>query len=150
MIAEGQRRMARADRQNQARLKKIVARHGWPGKTLVGKKAAHAAWVLVQHADNDRAFQKRCLALMKAVPRGEVEPQDLAYLTDRVLVGEGKKQLYGTQLRGEKGVFKPLPIEDEKKVDKRRAAVGMPPLAQYLKTAQAHYEKMAEKRKPKK
>jgi hypothetical protein len=33
-------------------------------------------------------------------------------------------------------------------VDKRRAAVGLPPLAEYLKTAQEHYEKAAGKPKP--
>src|SRR5437868_14544604 len=41
------------DRKNTARLKEIVDRHGWPGKTLVGDDGARAAWLLVQHADKD-------------------------------------------------------------------------------------------------
>lgn len=114
-------------------LKGVVARRGWPGKSLVGEDGAHDAWLLVQHADADRAFQRRCLTLMEAAAgRGEVRKDDLAYLTDRVLVGEGKKQRYGTQARIENGEVTPLPIEDEANVDSRRAALGLPPLKQYL------------------
>jgi hypothetical protein len=126
------------DDRNGARLREIVEQHGWPGIGLVGKGAAHAAWLIVQHADSDRAFQKKCLTLMEAAPKGDVDGADLAYLTDRVLVGEKKPQRYGTQL--DTG-FKPFPIEDEKNVDKRRAAVGLAPLAEYLKDTREAYEK---------
>src|SRR5258708_380628 len=53
--------MTALDKEHTARLKAVVAAHGWPGKSLVGEKAAHAAWLLVQHADADPAFQRRCL-----------------------------------------------------------------------------------------
>jgi hypothetical protein len=131
------------DQKNQTRLRQIVDQHGWPGKALVGKDAAHAAWLLVQHADGDLAFQKRCLRLMQAAPKGDVELQDIAYLTDRTLVAQKKKQVYGTQLQGQGGNFTPQPIEDEANVDQRRAEVGLPPLAEYLKAARAGYEKLS-------
>lgn len=150
VFLEQTRKLAEVDQKNRARLKEVVDKHGWPGKTLVGKDGAHAAWILVQHADGDAAFQKRCLALMKATPKGDVEPKDIAYLTDRVLVGEKKQQVYGTQLQGQGGTFKPLPIKDEANVDKRRVEVGLPPLAEYLKTAQAEYEKLSGKQNEKK
>jgi Family of unknown function (DUF6624) len=38
------------DRANTARLREIVGEHGWPGHQLVGEMAAHAAWLLAQHA----------------------------------------------------------------------------------------------------
>jgi hypothetical protein len=76
---------------------------------------------------------------MARVPRDQVSQQDFAYLTDRVLLAEGKQQLYGTQFTLEKGKCKPRPLEDEANVDKRRAAVGLPPLAVYLKQAEAFY-----------
>jgi hypothetical protein len=44
------------------------------------------------------------------------------------------------------GTFKPRPIEDEAHVDKRRAEMGMPALADYLETAQAEYDRAAGKR----
>jgi hypothetical protein len=128
------RKMRDIDHANTERIKEVVDRHGWPGKSLVGADGAHAAWLLVQHADHDRPFQKRCLAVLKeAVKKGEAAGIDLAYLTDRVRVGEGKKQLYGTQCRTVDGKQVPEPIEDEAKVDERRKEVGLGPLAEYLK-----------------
>ena len=42
------------DRRNIAWMKEVVAKHGWPGKSLVGFVGAQNAWLLVQHADDDR------------------------------------------------------------------------------------------------
>ena len=55
---------------NTARMKGIVDEHGWPGRSLAGEDGANAAWLLVQHADADPAFQERCLALMEAAAAG--------------------------------------------------------------------------------
>lgn len=128
------------DRKNTARMKEIVAAHGWPGKSLVGEEGASNAWLLVQHADQDLEFQKRCLALLEeAVQEGEASPKELAYLIDRVLVAEGKKQLYGTQFTQIDGRLEPQPIEDEPNVDRRRAAVGLGTLSEYRKVLEEVY-----------
>ena len=50
---------------NTARMKEIVAQYGWPVPKLVGERVSYAAWILVQHADLDPQFQKRCLMLMR-------------------------------------------------------------------------------------
>jgi hypothetical protein len=113
-------------------MKRVIDKHGWPGRSLVGQDGAHLAWLLVQHADRDRPFQKKCLELMKKMPKGEVSAQDLAYLTDRVAVGEGKKQVYGTQLTYKDGKLVPEPIEDEANVDRRRADLGLQSLKEYI------------------
>ena len=52
----------------------------------------------------------------------------ITYLTDRVLVGEGKPQRYGTQLENKDGKLTPYPLEDPENVDERRRAIGMSPL----------------------
>jgi len=130
------KRLESVDKANTAWLKRVVQKYGWPGKTLVGSDGAQAAWLLVQHADLDPEFQKQCLELMeKAIQVGEALAQNFAYLTDRVRSKEGKLQLYGTLLKFEEGRYVPFPIEDEANVDKRRAAVGLPTLAEYLKFA---------------
>ena len=131
--------MRRVDTENTERLGEIVERHGWPTYTLVGKDGAQAAWILAQHADLSPKFQRKCLDLMAKVPRDEIFQRDIALLTDRVLLAEGKKQVYGTQFTLENGKCKPRPLEDEANVDKRRKEVGLPPLAEYLKEAESFY-----------
>jgi hypothetical protein len=129
------------DRKNLRWLKDVVSRHGWPGKSLVGSKSAHRAWLLVQHADADREFQQTCLTKMEALPTGDVEARDIAYLTDRILVGSGKKQKYGTQTNFKDGKAVPAPIDDEDHVDERRKALGLEPLEEYLKVIEEIYTK---------
>ncbi|MEV6863790.1 DUF6624 domain-containing protein [Streptosporangium subroseum] len=59
------------------------------------------------------------------------EPSDLAYLIDRVRVGEKRPQLYGTQYHAPDGALVPRPIEDREHLDERRAQVGLEPHADY-------------------
>ncbi|MBK7074125.1 MAG: hypothetical protein IPH44_17655 [Myxococcales bacterium] len=121
--------VAAIDRRTTARLKEIVAAGGWPGRAQVGEDGAHAAWLLVQHADLDLPFQKQCLALMEPMATtGDVAAIDVAYLHDRVAVAEGRPQRYGTQFGDDR---EPRPIEDPDHVDARRAAIGMPSMAEY-------------------
>jgi hypothetical protein len=129
----------KVDEANTKRLAEIVEQHGWPTNTLVGPDGANAAWLLVQHADRDRKFQRQCLDLMTKLPKQEVSQRDLAYLTDRVLLAEGKKQLYGTQMEPADGKWVPRPLEDPENVDPRRADHGLEPLAEYIKQMERAY-----------
>jgi hypothetical protein len=125
--------VAAADRENLPWLRQVIADVGWPGKSLVGEDGAQAAWLLVQHADKDPAFQRRCLELLAAAAeRGEATVVQQAYLTDRVLLHEGKPQEYGTQAIARDGRFQPKNLRDPDHVDERRASVGLSPLAGYL------------------
>jgi hypothetical protein len=130
---ETARLMAQADSQNLARLREIVARHGWPGSSLVGADGSQSAFLVLQHAD--AATQEHYLPMVRqAAARHELAPSLLATLEDRVRVRRGEKQVYGTQLRGnEAGRLELFPLEDEAHVDARRASVGLPPLADYLR-----------------
>jgi hypothetical protein len=120
-------------------LKRILVKYGWPGRSLVGTDAATAAWLIVLHADSDAVFQRRALNLMQTLPAYEVENTHIAYLTDRVFINEeliykdGKKQMYGTILINENGKLVPKPIWEEANVDKRRAELGLEPLAEYIR-----------------
>lgn len=117
---------------NTKRLKEIVKQFGWPTISLVGSQASNSAWLLIQHADHDLKFQKYCLRLMKeATKAGEVLKENVAYLTDRVLINNGKPQLYGTQFYTHRGRLFPKPIKDPDKLDVRRKKVGLQPFKSY-------------------
>lgn len=127
------------DEENTKRLDEIVEQHGWPTISLVGQDGANAAWLLVQHADRNAKFQRKCLDLMTGLPTEEISQRDLAYLTDRVLLAQGKKQLYGTQMAPADGKWAPRPLEEPDNVDRRRAERGLEPLADYIKQLESAY-----------
>ena len=84
-------------------------------------------------------MQRRALRLLeRAVADGEASARDLAFLRDRVLVNEGREQLYGTQIAGVlDGQPVPWPCADPQRMDERRAAVGIPPFDEYVRAAAA-------------
>ncbi|GGU49622.1 hypothetical protein GCM10010211_12260 [Streptomyces albospinus] len=116
------------------RLDEIMDRYGWPTAELVGAEAARSAWLLAQHADRRLEVQRRALRLMeRAVAAGTAGPRELAFLRDRTLVNEGRRQVYGTQIAGVRdGAPVPWPCEDPERMDERRAEVGIPPFAEYV------------------
>ena len=125
--------MVRLDHDNTEWLKGIVAKHGWPKISQVGKEAAGKAWLLVQHADADPLFQLRALRLMEPLlATGDVSQQNYAYLYDRVMLKMAGKQRYGTQATCVDGRFAPQALEDEGKLDELRAQVDLDPEAKYL------------------
>jgi hypothetical protein len=123
---------ADVDRRNTERMKQIIKEIGFPLISLVGEEGMHNAWLLVQHADEDIEFQKECLRLMKEAPQNEVIISDIAYLEDRIRINSKQPQLYGTQFTQKEGKHVPLPIEDEEKVNERRAQMGMDTLADQI------------------
>jgi heme-degrading monooxygenase HmoA len=136
LIAE----VASADKQNLTEIDSIIAKHGWPGKSLVGSKAQGAAWTVIQHAD--LATQKKYIDLMKrAADSGDLDRGLLALTIDRIRVGEGKPQVYGTQFHDVNGEQVPYAIEDAANVDARRAKVGLNPLAEYTTQLRQMYAK---------
>ncbi len=121
-LVEEQRRV---DGRNTARLKEIVEDHGWPGRSLVGRRGSHAAWLIAQHADHDPDFQRRALRLMRS-SGGDVDPEDIAFLTDRSLARDDKKQVHGTQFTcrgGRRELVTPLAAPD--RVDDLRRRAGL-------------------------
>ncbi|MEW9572085.1 DUF6624 domain-containing protein [Rhodanobacter sp. Si-c] len=132
------------DGRNLPRIKQIDAELGFPTPAQVGSDGMHAAWLIVQHADRDPDFQMHVLEELRARPgHGGVDAQEYAALTDRVLLAQHKPQRYGTQFDPKgisDGELKPSPMEDAVHADQRRAAIGLPPLADYKCMLQVVYK----------
>jgi hypothetical protein len=129
-------RLREIDARNTEWMKGVISRHGWPSAGAVGENGAVNAWMLVQHADHDVAFQERCLELLRAaVAAGEADGRSLAYLEDRVAMHRGRPQRYGTQFRAARDGdgYEPYPLEDEARVDELRASVGLGSLSEYAR-----------------
>jgi hypothetical protein len=134
------RELTAVDSANTHWLRDVVARHGWPDHDAIGRDGASAAFLLVQHADDDTTFQSAVLvALEDAFRRGQAEGQNLALLADRVALKRGQPQRYGTQARVENGRLVLEPLADSANVDVRRAEMGLPPLGDYLRVLDSIY-----------
>lgn len=123
----------RIDLDNLALLDSIVCRHGWPDRDKVGERAAMAAFLIVQHAD--QAAQERYLpALQSALKTKQVRPDLVATLEDRINVRRKRPQRYGSQLCYLKSggyAWQPIENENEEALDALREAVGLEPIKRY-------------------
>lgn len=121
------------DSLNLIKVVKILDERGWVGKDIVGSQANQTLFLVIQHSD--LKYQQKYLPMMReAVKKGNANPVNLAYLEDRVGLRERHKQIYGSQISMIPGVKAfVLPLEDPDNVDKRRAEVGLGPIADYIK-----------------
>jgi hypothetical protein len=119
--------------ENAALLEKAFDAVGWPGRSVLGEDAAGAAFLVLQHAISRPALQRRGLELLlEAIPKGDANALDAAYLSDRIAVFEGRPQLFGTQFDWFDGALCPAPVDAPDALDDRRASVGLPPIAEAI------------------
>jgi uncharacterized protein DUF6624 len=131
-LAFDKTRFAAADERNRPEVLRIFSNYGWVTYALAGKDAAHDFWLLVQHQTPE--IQRRLLpALETAARSGNASMSDYAYLYDRVQVGLGKPQRWGTQTRCENGKPALAPVSDRAGLDARRKELFMLPVREYLR-----------------
>lgn len=140
--------MEKLHNENAKSLHDIILIIGYPSIDLVGKEASEAAWLIIQHAIGQPDFMKKCAELLKdLVNKNRADPKNLAYLTDRIAVFEGKAQLCGTQFDwDENGEMVPNDFDDLIKVNQRRKAIGLNTLEK--QTALIRHQMEKEKQTP--
>jgi len=129
---------------HQQLLAKIFKQYGYPGYDLVGKKGSNNFWLMVQHCDKQPGFQQQVLKAMKIeMEKGNADSKNYAYLTDRVNLNTGQKQVYATQLMYNTDSCQaiPRPLVDSTNVNQRRKEVGLEPIEDYLNMmSQMHFD----------
>lgn len=118
---------------NLVKVKAILDNYGWLGVADIGQQGNATLFLVIQHSD--QSTQGKYLPMMReAVKNKKASPSSLALLEDRVALGQGKKQIYGSQLGQNKitGIYYVLPLEDPENVDQRRTNVNLPPMKDYV------------------
>lgn len=121
------------DSLNLIKVSRILDERGWPDKALIGERGTSAIFLVIQHAD--QGTQEKYLPLVtKAMEDGNLPSRQYAMFFDRLLLRQGKRQVYGTQLAMSKESKAPyvLPLEDPEHVDARRAQMGLNTMQQNL------------------
>ncbi len=128
------RKMREKDSLNLIVVKEILDTRGWLGADVVGSNGNTTLFLVIQHSD--QATQEHYLPMMReAVAKGNARSSSLALLENRVALGQGKRQTYGSQIGRDPatGAYYVSPLDDPEHVDERRAKMGLPPLADYLR-----------------
>lgn len=119
---------------NEKKVKNILDTYGWPTKETIGEQGNLTICNVIQHSDNETRI--KYLPLMRqAVKEEKLEPRFLVRAEDRIATEKGEPQMYGGQMKyyPETKSFNVWPIFDPKNVDKRRAEIGLGPIAPFLK-----------------
>ncbi|WP_235856394.1 DUF6624 domain-containing protein [Flagellimonas oceanensis] len=118
---------------NEQKVAKIL-KDGWPSLNEIGEQGNLTICNVLQHSSPETRL--KYLPLMRqAVKNKELSPWLLARTEDRIATDRGQLQIYGGQIKyyPETESFDVWPIIDPENVDKKRAEIGLEPMAEYLK-----------------
>jgi len=113
-------------KENQIDLQKIIDNKGFPTISKVGSDGCFAAFTIIQNSSHSIDFQKYCLKLMiEEYKTGEIPPSYIAILQDKILISEGKKQIFGTQINEKSKKLKMEPVLDKEKLQSRQEVMQL-------------------------
>jgi hypothetical protein len=126
-------KQAEIDSFNMLKIERIIAKYGYPGKSLVGEDLKSIAAFVIIH--NPSKQEKYLPLLWSESKKGNVDTREVAILEDRILMLKGKKQIYGTAMKYDtigfdsiKSVYttklKVWEIQNYSNLDKKREKVG--------------------------
>lgn len=106
--------------ENARKLSLMIEKMGFPVLSNAGEKGVHLSWYIIYQSLPWPDFMRDSLVQMRlAAAQNDYPLELLPYLDDRIAYLEGRRQLYGTQPGHE--------IEDRKRLDLRRKALGLLP-----------------------
>jgi len=126
-------KIRKTDLGNLTIVEQILKKHGWLSSKEIGQKANSTLFLVIQHS-NQKTQEKYLPMMRQAVKDGKANSSSLALLEDRIALGKGELQIYGSQIGKdqETGKMYVLPLIDPKNVNERRAKVGLSPIEDYI------------------
>ena len=119
---------------NEDKIISILDKYGWPAKEMAGEQGNWTISNVIQHSDNK--IRIKYLPMMRqAVKEKILEPRFLVRAEDRIATERGDLQIYGGQMKfyPKTKTFNVWPVYDPVNIDKRRAEIGLEPIAEFLK-----------------
>ena len=127
---------------HSAKLCQILKTSGWPTSVTVDREAMFAAFYILNNAGSFELQRDLLPVIRAAMKKDPPQKPEFASLLDRLRVSAGMKQLFGTQAVPMNGFLVLYPIEDEAKVNARRAEYGLPELDVYTRMLERNYGKL--------
>lgn len=127
--------------ENIAKFCQLLKTHGWPTSAVAGPDGVLAAFQILKNAGTYEIQRDLLPVIVAAVKKDSLQKREFAGLYDRLRVSAGMKQLFGTQAVSMGGFLVMYPIEDEGRVDARRAEFGLPSIDQYMNALEDTYGK---------
>ncbi len=125
---------AKEDHRNQELVISIIEKCGMPTLNEVSQKHMNAIWLGLQHTD--KKYRKKYFPqIEEAVENGDLSKEQYALMKDRILMDEGKPQIYGSQIKGDK-LYK---LENPETVNERRKEMGMGTIEDYVRDFNIQY-----------
>lgn len=127
----------KTDSLNLIEVEKILDEHGWLGADVIGEQGNRTLFLVIQHSDLET--QLKYLPMMREAEKlGNINRKDFALLEDRIALGQGERQIYGSQIIADydTGEYYVYPLIEPEKVNERRAKVGLDePIEDYVQRA---------------
>ena len=124
------------------KLCQILKTHGWPTNALVDREGVLAAFYILTNAGSSELQRELLPVIVAVIKKDPSQKPEFAALVDSLRVSAGMKQLFGTQAVTKGGFLVLYPIEDETRVNARRAEYGLPDLDTYIRDLEHTYGKL--------
>lgn len=127
------------DKPNSKRLNEIYEKSGFPAIKTVGREGVAAFMLILQHTPDENLRQKMLKPIKKAFERKELSASEYANYVDRLLVHQGKPQIYGSNFDFKDGKLLMSKVKNLKNLDEIRRKIGLPTIAEYIKILKEIY-----------
>jgi VWFA-related protein len=123
------------------RLCEILKTSGWPTTAVVDRSGVLSAFEILKNSAPYELQRDLLPVIVAAIKRDPTQRSEFAGLFDRLRVSAGMKQLFGTQAVSAGGFLILYPIEDEARIDARRAEFGLSSMRQNIANMERIYGK---------
>lgn len=122
-------KMSMIDKSNQLAVLPILEKYGWLPIEKIGEKASDGMFYVLQHTVDLDLFRKYLPYIKVLANKGGTKAWYAALIEDRLLMHEGKRQIYGSQVvkrsHRYQGRYFVWPLQCPDKVNELRKEVGL-------------------------